>query len=211
MIRVKICGLTREEDVDLAVEAGADAVGFVSGFPESPRSISVERAGELIRRVPPFVDSVLVARAELVESNMERIARIGPSAIQLYGRTLDPVALKEKLGVKLILPQAMGGRRIGAGVAAGYDAMLADTYAEGAAGGTGRTSDWEECRRLRDLISPLPFILSGGLQPDNVVEAISRVRPYAVDVSSGVESSPGVKDPSKVIAFVAGAKGKQVG
>ncbi|MDG6945269.1 MAG: phosphoribosylanthranilate isomerase [Nitrososphaerota archaeon] len=210
MTRVKICGLTREEDVDIAVEAGADAVGFVSGFAESPRNISIERAGDLIRRVPPFVDSVLVARAEVVESNIEKIFRIGPSAIQLYGRIPDSIALKEKLKVKLILPHLIDNHEIGAGSAVGYDALLADTFVEGAAGGTGRASDWDECRKLRDLVFPLPFILSGGLKPENIAEAISMVNPYAVDVSSGVEVAPGVKDPSRVKAFVATVRSHQV-
>ncbi|MDG6915980.1 MAG: phosphoribosylanthranilate isomerase [Nitrososphaerota archaeon] len=210
MTRVKICGLTKEEDIDVAVEAGADAVGFVVGFAESPRNISIERAGELIKRVPPFVDSVLVTRAEVVESNIEKIFRIGPSAIQLYGRIPNPMALREKLKVKLILPRPVGNREIGAGSAVGYDALLADAFVEGAAGGTGRTSDWDECRKLRDFVSPLPLILSGGLKPGNVAEAISRVNPYAVDVSSGVEMAPGVKDPSKVKMFVTIARSRQV-
>ena len=210
MTRIKICGLTREKDVDLAVEAGADAVGFVSGFQESPRNVSIERAGDLIRRVPPFVGSVLVTRAELVEQNAEKITRVGPSAIQLYGRVPSAIALKEKLRVKLILPHLMDGNEGEVGSTAGYDALLADTYVKGVAGGTGRISDWDGCRKLRDVVAPLPFILSGGLKPENVVEAISRVNPYAVDVSSGVEAAPGVKDPSKVKAFIATARSHRV-
>ncbi len=206
MTRIKICGLTREEDVDVSVREGADAVGFISGF-ESPRSVSIERAGELIRMVPPFVDSVLVTRSEIVEANADKIARIGPSAIQLYGRVPHPLALKERLGVKLILPHPMNGLAVGTSDTEGYDALLADTYANGVVGGTGQTSDWDECRKLRDAVAPLPFILSGGLRPENVAKAISRVRPYAIDVSSGVEASPGVKDHSKVRAFVAQAGG----
>ena len=143
MTRIKICGLTREEDVDVSVRAGADAVGFISGF-ESPRNVSIDRARELIEVVPPFVDSVLVTRAEVVEANADKIARIGPSAIQLYGRVSHPLALKERLGVKLILPHLMNGRAIETSDIAGYDALLADTYTSGAAGGTGQTSDWDE-------------------------------------------------------------------
>ena len=210
MTRVKICGLTREEDVDLVVEAGADAVGFASGFEESPRNVSIEKARDLIRRVPPFVDAVLVTRAELVEQNAEKIGRVGPSVIQLYGRVPNSIALKEKLKVKLILPHLMDGNGGGAGSTAGYDALLVDTYAKGVAGGTGRVSDWDGCRKLRDVVAPLPFILSGGLKPENVAEAISRVNPYAVDVSSGVEAAPGVKDPSKVRAFIATARSHRV-
>lgn len=202
MTRVKICGLTRVEDVASAVEAGADAVGFISGFTESPRSISFERAAELIRKVPPFVDAVLVTRAEVAERHPNRIRQMRPSAIQLYGQVTDPVGLKMKLGVKLILPHFVkqDGNQIGD--MKGFDAVLSDTYRKGAFGGTGEVSDWELCRRLRDEIAPIPFILSGGLNPENVEEAISLVRPFAVDASSGVEASLGLKDRSKVRAFV---------
>ncbi|MDG6910349.1 MAG: phosphoribosylanthranilate isomerase [Nitrososphaerota archaeon] len=206
MTRVKICGVTRVQDVVSAVEAGADAVGFISGF-ESPRNVSLERAAELIGKVPPFVDSVLVTRAEVLEMHLDRIGQMRPSAIQLYGGVTDPVGLKAKLGVKLILPHLVkrGGDEIGD--TEGFDAVLSDTYRKGAFGGTGEVSDWALCRELRDEVAPVPFILSGGLNPENVEKAITAVRPFAVDSSSGVEASPGLKDSSKVRAFVDRARG----
>lgn len=91
--------------------------------------------------------------------------------------------------------------------ALGFDALLADTYRKGSQGGTGMTSDWSACRRVRDEVAPIPFILSGGLNPDNVGEGIKTVRPFAVDVSSGVESSPGVKDTEKIAEFIRRARG----
>ncbi len=206
-MRVKVCGITREEDVAAAVEAGADAVGFICGFPESPRNVSVERAKALIRTVPPFVDSVLVTKVSLVAKNPAMVRTTRPMTLQLYGPTGEAVSMSRRLGMKLILPHPVG--RDGAGLCAmdGFDALLSDTYRKGMFGGTGETSDWRACRILREEIAPKPFILSGGLSQMNVEAAIEQVRPYAVDVSSGVELAPGVKDSAKVRAFVQTAKG----
>ena len=204
---MKICGLTREEDVEAAIEAGADAVGFICGFPESPRNIPASRAHELIRRVPPFVDSVLVTRWEFLEEDPGMVKRLMPSALQLYGSGAEARRLSRSLGLKLILPHFVGGDGRGLASARGFDAVLSDTYRGGWFGGTGQASDWRLCRRLRDEIAPTPFILSGGLNPKNVRDAVLRVRPYAVDVSSGVEKAPGVKDRGKMEAFVGVAKG----
>ena len=204
---MKICGLTREEDVEAAIESGADAVGFICGFPESPRNISASRAHELIRRIPPFVDSVLVTRLEFLEGHPGMLKRLKPSALQLYGSRAEARRLSRTLGLKIILPHFIGGDGRGLASASGFDAVLSDTYRRGWSGGTGQTSDWGLCRRLRDEIAPTPFILSGGLNPVNVREAVLRVRPYAVDASSGVEKAPGVKDRGKMEAFVRFAKG----
>jgi phosphoribosylanthranilate isomerase len=206
VVRVKICGFTRGEDVAEAVAAGADAVGFISGFPGSPRNLALERAAELMENVPPFVDKVLVTTTELMGTMMDEIHRMRPDAIQLYGKDPDLRAAKEKLGVRVIRPLLM---RKGTGLVetAGFDALLSDTFVRGTPGGTGKTSDWDACRELRDRIAPVPFILSGGLNPDNVREAIVLVRPFAVDASSGVETYPGIKDSAKVRAFVKNAVG----
>ncbi len=199
--------MTREEDVDCAIEAGADAVGFICGFPESPRNLSLPRAGELMSRVPPFVGRVLVTRGEVLASAMDRVAKARPSAIQLYGAIDEPAKVKAGTSARLILPHLMDGKPFKGVDVSGFDAILSDTYKEGRHGGTGVVSDWSACRSLREEVAPMPFILSGGLNPENVADAISRVEPYAVDVSSGVESSPGVKDAEKVREFVARAGG----
>lgn len=205
MTRVKICGLTKEEDVAAAVEAGADAVGFICGFPESPRNISEDRVRELVHGVPPFVESVLVTRLEFVVAHPGIVRRLGPSALQLYGPRDEVRRLGGKLRAKLILPYLVdgNGERLDP---RGFDAVLSDTYRKGQFGGTGETSNWGVCRRLREGIDPVPFILSGGLNPRNVREAVQRVRPFAVDASSGVEASPGIKDHAMVRAFVRSAK-----
>lgn len=206
VVRVKICGLTREGDVAEAVAAGADAVGFISGFPGSPRNLALSRSAELMMNVPPLVDRVLVTTTEVMGNRMDEIRRMRPDALQLYGKDPHVRTAREKLGVKIIRPHLIGNG-VGSVETAGFDALLSDTFVRGQSGGTGRTSDWAACRELRDRIAPVPFILSGGLNPDNVREAIVLVRPFAVDASSGVEAYPGIKDGAKVRAFVKNAAG----
>ena len=213
MTRVKICGLTREEDVDTAVDAGADAVGFILGFPNSPRNLQVSRAASLISRVPPFVTSVLVATADALAEHSDAIRRFSPRAIQLYGSSVPP-SIASSFHAFLVRPFPVSRQESGDGsdvlskakeAATGYDALLIDTYRRGYDGGTGQTSDWNACASIRKAIAPTPLILSGGLRPENVELAIATVAPFCVDASSGVESAPGVKDRAKVRAFVANA------
>src|SRR5271155_1192282 len=212
MTRVKICGLTREEDVDAVVDAGADAVGFISGFASSPRNLTVRRAAELMSRVPPFVTPVLVTTGDALAQNSEDVKRMAPGAIQLYGGSFSPQTLKSAFHVFLFRTYQVGRQEGGGGIpdttqkvrdaTKGYDALLTDTYVKGHDGGTGLTSDWSVCADIRKAIAPTPLILSGGLRPENVQLAIATVAPFCVDVSSGVESSPGVKDPAKVKMFM---------
>jgi phosphoribosylanthranilate isomerase len=221
LTRVKICGLTREEDVDAVVDAGADAVGFVSGFPNSPRDLSIERAAELISRVPPFVTSVLVTTGASLLRDAEAIKRASPKAVQLYDSGYTPLTVRASLHALILRPFAVGrtdepipGQIQRAKEAVkGYDALLTDTFSNGAEGGTGLTSDWTVCASIRKAIAPTALILSGGLRPENVELAVETVAPFCVDVSSGVESSPGLKDHSKVRDFVSRARraeGKRV-
>ena len=174
VVRVKICGITREADVDAAVSSGADAVGFISGFPASPRNISLERAGELARRVPPLVSAVLVTTEDLVLGSESEVRRTGIGTIQLYGDGVEPGRVRSSLGVRLIRPYLMRSEETHPARAAsqGFDALLTDTYRAGRQGGTGVISDWEVCRRIRDEILPVRMILSGGLRPENVAEGI---------------------------------------
>ena len=204
---MKVCGLKREKDVLACVDAGADALGFIVGFPDSPRNISLGRATELARLVPPFVDRVLVTKASLVASTMGGVVGFRPGALQVYGDGVDLELVRRETGAALIRPYAVGVRDADpAGQVEGYDALLTDTYVRGMDGGSGIKSDWSACRKIRHAIAPTPLVLSGGLSPENVVEAIRSVRPFAVDVSSGVESAPGKKDGSRVALFVSKAK-----
>jgi phosphoribosylanthranilate isomerase len=207
MLRVKICGLTRELDVSFAILAGADAVGFIVGFPSSMRNITMEHAALLSRKVPPFVDAVLVAPAETV---MLDVGLKGGKfdAIQLYGQVSDPDAIRRATGSRVIRAyQAKTDDPAAAKAAAkGFDALLTDTYDPKALGGTGVPADWSICKNIKYAVSPTPMILSGGLNAGNVATAVQKVHPFAVDVSSGVESAPGVKDPGKVMEFIKKAK-----
>jgi len=209
-VRVKICGITRREDLSAAVDAGADAVGFVVGVPSSPRNLSSDKAGELIDHTPVFVDSVVVTVPGSL-SQLERVYReLNPSALQIHGQNLSDVTLRERLpGARLIRAvQAKSDDVIEAAVAASeaFDAVLLDSSASGKYGGTGKTHDWALSKCVNQAIAPKPLILAGGLRPENVRDAILAVRPYAVDVSSGVESHPGIKDPKRVSMFVRNAK-----
>jgi phosphoribosylanthranilate isomerase len=212
MTRVKICGLTREEDVDAAVDAGADAVGFISGLPGSPRNLPISRAASLISRVPPFVTPVLVTTGKELVENSDEVKRIAPGAVQLYSDLLSLETVRGTFHSYLLRPYPVGRQESdernvdvvpkAREAARRCDALLTDTYQKGRDGGTGLTSDWSVCAEIRKAIAPTPMILSGGLRPENVELAIATVAPYCVDVSSGVESAPGVKDHAKVRAFV---------
>jgi len=196
--RVKICGITRMEDALAAAQAGADALGFVF-YAKSPRAVTPEAAREMALALPPFVSRVglfVDAAPETVAAVLEVVALDllqfhgdeCPADCASFGRPylkavpmaegLDPLAYMDTY------PHAAG--------------FLLDSHGNGKTGGTGQTFDWE--RIPRDLRHCL--VLAGGLNPDNVAEAVRQVRPWAVDVSSGVEARPGIKDPARMQAFV---------
>lgn len=199
--RIKICGLTREQDVDTAVAAGADAIGFVF-YPKSPRYVSPERAAELARRVPPFVTIVglfVNASAEDIRAVLERVP---VNLLQFHGDEAEaqcrawPIpyirAARVRPGMDLVQYAIDFSSARG---------ILLDAFVEGFGGG-GQTFDWS----MIPAGMPLPIVLSGGLTADNVGEAVRRLRPPAVDVSSGVESAKGIKDAAKIAAFVAAVR-----
>jgi phosphoribosylanthranilate isomerase len=199
-VRVKICGLTRLADAALAVEGGADAVGFIF-VPSSARCLTRDQAGEITRALPPLVTRVGVF-VDMPVADVERIADAAHlDVLQLHGDE-DP-AMYAALGRRVIKAVALGS------VAALETASALDPAvvplvdaapADGARGGTGRTADWDLASRLA---ARRPVVLAGGLTPANVGDAIRRVRPWAVDVSSGVESAPGIKSPEKLRLFLA--------
>jgi indole-3-glycerol phosphate synthase / phosphoribosylanthranilate isomerase len=207
-IAVKICGITSVEDARVAVEAGADAVGFVL-WPKSPRYVSVQAARDIAATLPPFVHRVGVFVDASVEEMRTAADAIGLDVLQLHG--------DEDLEVLGPLPRrAIKAVRVGAGFQAAdalrYEGrtagVLLDTRLEGAMpGGTGRSFDWSMVRDVRQGASYL--VLAGGLTVENVAEAVLAVKPDAVDVSSGVESAPGKKDPQKVRAFIRAARGEK--
>jgi phosphoribosylanthranilate isomerase len=210
-VRVKICGITRKEDLDAAVEAGADAVGFVVGVTSSPRNLSLTEAERLIRHVPPFVASVLVTVPRSI-GDFAVYEKLNPDVIQVHGEDLDTA---ESIRLKLpdtqliwaVNAQLVSHLDAVAGAAKLFDAVLVDSFADGRYGGTGVVHDWELSRRVKQAVQPKPLILAGGLNPENVAEAVCTVEPYAVDVSSGVERHPGIKSHQKMVEFIKNAKG----
>ncbi|MFD1585404.1 phosphoribosylanthranilate isomerase [Halorientalis brevis] len=203
MTRTKICGITRETDLDAVVDAGADAVGVTAAVSvDTPREVSVDRAADLIAAVPPFVTGVLVTMPETVARAVELVEAVEPDAVQLHG-TLDPdeiAAVGRDVPSKVIAAIDAESDSIEA-YAAAADALLVDSVDEQGGGGTGETHDWD---RTRELVTDLdvPVVLAGGLTPDNVAAAVETVEPFAVDVASGVEQEGGVKDQAAVQAFV---------
>jgi phosphoribosylanthranilate isomerase len=201
-VRVKICGITRAEDLSAACKAGADALGFVF-YAQSPRHLAVDQAAALVAQLPPFVQSVglfVDAEPAFVESVLKAVpldllqfhGNETPEQCRRHGRPyLKAVRMRADTDLVKYCVDFQDAR-----------ALLLDAYVPGLPGGTGERFDW-------DLIPaglPKPVVLSGGLDPDNVGLAVDAVRPWAVDVSSGVEAAPGIKDADKVMAFIARAK-----
>jgi phosphoribosylanthranilate isomerase len=210
-VKVKICGITREEDLAVAVAAGADATGFIVGVKSSPRNLTLERAEKLMSQVPIFVDRVVVTPANSVDPLVKTCETLKPDAVQIHGENpLDASVIRQKIPearlIKTVYVRTADAVNDAVKASGSFDAVLLDSFAQGKHGGTGIVHDWELSGRIRRVIEPKPLILAGGLKPHNVENAIRVVQPYAVDVSSGVESSPGVKDPQKIFEFIKNAK-----
>ena len=198
--RIKICGLTREQDIDAAAEAGADAVGFVF-YERSPRAITVERAALLARRLPPFVTPVGLFVNASAPQVAAAVSSIPSLLLQFHG---DETPDQCRAFARPYLRATQ--------VAAGFDlvdfslryadaqAVLLDAVVEGYGGG-GKVFDWSLVQALPRGAAHLPVVLSGGLSAANVMDGIAALRPSAVDVSSGVESSRGVKDANAIHRF----------
>jgi len=202
MVKVKICGITSLEDALTAVEAGADALGFVF-YSASPRQILPDQAAEIIRHLPPFVQTVGLFVNEEPATVHATADRCGLDIVQLHGeetpaycssirrRVIKAFRVKDFTSLDELLRYHVAG-------------YLLDAWSPAARGGTGQTFNWEiaaeAVRRGR------PIVLAGGLTPENVAESIRQVRPYGVDVSSGVESAPGRKDAAKIRCFTELAK-----
>lgn len=200
--RVKICGITRERDALEAVRLGADAIGLVF-YPPSPRAVTVEQAGEIVRRLPPFVTVVGLFVDAAPGHVADVVSRVRIDLLQLHGRESPrDCAHQPRPWVKAV--RMKDGIDPAAEAVRYADAagLLLDAYRPGVPGGTGTAFDWD--RVPADLASRV--ILAGGLTPENVEQAIRRVRPYAVDVSGGVESAKGVKDAEKIEAFMRGVR-----
>jgi phosphoribosylanthranilate isomerase len=202
MVKVKICGITNIEDALMALDLGADALGFVFAF--SPRRVSETQAYEIIRKLPPFAVSVGVFVNEQLAGVKQIIKKCNLNVVQFHGdespdycrrfeevKIIKAFRIKDNDSLKTLLNYQVDG-------------VLLDTYIEEKAGGTGVSFDWNLASSFKDCGKSI--ILSGGLSADNVEEAIRTVKPYAVDVSTGVETAPGKKDPKLVKEFIHRAK-----
>jgi len=198
--RVKICGITRREDALESVKQGADAIGLVF-YPPSPRAVSIGQASRIVEGLPPFVTVVgLFVNAErseitatLAQTRIDLLQFHGnesPEACESYGRPyIKAIRMREGIDLNALKSQYPGAA-----------ALLLDAYTEGVPGGTGTRFDWD--RIPRGLNGSI--ILAGGLSPENIESAVRQVRPFAVDVSGGVESQKGIKDPAKIALFMQG-------
>jgi len=194
--RIKICGLTREADVDAAVHAGADAVGFVLYEP-SPRFVSPQRAAELAARLPPFVTPVLLLVNAPPGLLAQGLAALPHALLQFHGEESPAECAAPRRPYLRAARMSSGFDLLDfAARFAGASALLLDAHVEGYGGG-GKVFDWS----VLPSGVPLPVVLSGGLNASNVIEGVSRVRPWAVDVSSGVEIAKGIKDADAMRRF----------
>lgn len=201
-MRVKICGLTTLEDALCAAEAGADYLGFIF-YPKSPRYVTPEACAAIVAGLPPTVIPVGLFVNEAPERVAEVLAHCGLQLAQLHGDE-PPAALAALEGRAYKAFRGPGVAHAAyAAAGPGQPAFLVDAQVAGAYGGTGHTADWAAARALA---AQYPLMLAGGLTPENVAAAIAAAQPWGVDVASGVERAPGLKDHAKVRAFVEAAK-----
>lgn len=224
MTRIKICGMTKNEDIRLCVEAGVHALGFVVEYPaDVPWNLDRWKARELMRNVPPLISRVIVVGDD-PETVVALAEFLRPHALQLHGSeplsvTRQMVAAVKALDVQVIkalrfsvetgkclnAPEnPVDAARLIEGT--GVNALVLDSVSDVRPAGTGRSIDWNIARTIRENVE-LPVILAGGLHSGNVGRAVSAVNPYGVDVISGVENPVGTKDPERVRAFVAAVSG----
>ena len=200
-VKVKVCGMTSLKDALVAVEVGADAVGFIF-YKKSPRSVTMKTVREIVLELPPFVDTVGV----FVDETAEQINKIADycnlDIIQLHGDE-SPTFCK-KIRRKVIkafrIKDMQSVKKLSSFQVSGF---LLDTFSDNLHGGTGKVFDWNLALPAKKFG---PVIMAGGLTPNNVQQAVRQIRPYGVDVCSGVESEPGIKDHKKVRAFLNNAK-----
>jgi phosphoribosylanthranilate isomerase len=200
-MRIKICGITNSKDARLAVELGADALGFIF-YPKSPRYIAPAAAREIVAALPPFVTPVAVMVDETPPVIAELLAATGCRVAQVHtGARVSRVTFPLIRAISVASREDLAPLRDPAGACA----FLLDAKVKGLHGGTGQTIDWTLAREATAFGTPI--ILAGGLNPENVADAIRVAAPYAVDLNSGVESTPGKKDPERLQAAFAAIRG----
>jgi phosphoribosylanthranilate isomerase len=203
--RIKICGITRPEEARVAVDSGADAIGLVF-YGKSPRCVDAERAAQIVAVVPPFVTVVALFVDELAANIARILDRVPVDMIQFHGE--EQASFCRRFGRPWIKAlRVRDGLDLAQSCHAyeGARGILLDNWEAGVPGGTGKSFDWG----LAESALPLPVVLAGGLNEENVRAAMARIGPAAVDVSGGVEQSPGIKDAGKVKRFVAAVRAAQ--
>jgi phosphoribosylanthranilate isomerase len=220
-LKVKICGIKRVRDALFAAKSGADAIGCIVNISKSPRNVDIDQAKKIFDSLPPFVSSVAVLYPESMDYVIDSINRLQPSAVQIHGNNLKFHEI-EKLSriikqTKLIQSLAID-TNTGTTNCVDSDPLKAalklssviagihiDSSVNGVSGGTGRCFNWSIAKTIKEQVD-VPIILAGGLKPSNVAEGITYVKPFAVDVSSGVEARPGVKSYQKIREFIQRSK-----
>jgi phosphoribosylanthranilate isomerase len=195
--RIKFCGITRPQDARLAVDLGVDAIGFVFTR-RSQRFLGIAQAREIRRQLPPFTSAVALFMDDEPGWIEEVIAGVQPDLLQFHGA--EPASFASSFSRPYLKAVPMASVEDAVAYAAlhpGASGLLLDNHALGGAGGSGTAFDWKKAPRISR-----PTILAGGLDPANVAQAIAVVRPYAVDVSTGIEIAPGMKDPLRMRRFV---------
>jgi len=203
MVKVKICGITNVDDAMAAVDFGADALGFVF-YRGSPRYISPDDAAEIARKLPPFITSIGVFVDEKTEEIEKIIASTGIDIIQLHGEETPDMCRFSRRIIKAIRVKSLESLDSLVNYKDRVSAFVLDTFAPDIVGGTGLIFNWDIAEYAKQFGR---IILAGGLNPDNISEAVRRVRPYGVDVSSGIELKKGKKDHNKLKLFIERAKG----
>ena len=196
--RIKFCGITRAEDIRIAVSLGVDAIGLIL-VPGSPRCLTLARARELRAQVPAFVATVVLSLDADPAETVRQAAILRPTLWQFHGSESPEDCAR--IGVPYLKAVPMAQPQHALEFAARYpgaSGFVLDSHAAGGQGGSGKAFDW--ARIPQDLDAPI--VLAGGLTPDNVFDAVNAVQPYALDVSSGIESAPGIKDVARMRAFV---------
>ncbi|MFB6169404.1 MAG: phosphoribosylanthranilate isomerase [Haloferacaceae archaeon] len=203
--RVKVCGMRSTANVSAAADAGADAVGVITDVPvDTHREVSVDRAREVVASAPPFLATTLVTMPDSPDEAADLVARVGADHLQVHGMT-DPAELgRVRAATPARLVAAVDAGDDLASLDGHADALLVDSADDTGAGGTGETHDWERAAALVERLDT-PVVLAGGLTPGNVGRAVQTVRPYGVDVASGVERAEQI-DPERVRAFVTAAR-----
>ena len=196
LTRIKICGITRAEDALVAAECGADAIGLVF-YPPSPRAVTPEQAAAIVEVLPPFVTAVGLFVDAQADTIRDVLGVVPLGMLQFHGEETPEQCLQHhRPWMKALRVREAQSLAADVDRYSGADAILLDSYKPGVPGGTGEVFNWSLAAQL-----DTPIVLAGGLSPDNVGDAITRLSPAAVDVSGGVESAPGVKDPALIQKF----------